>query len=207
MAAGPAAAATTRRSPGESETATVSLVTVDRRGAVAFAVDYATGTERGQSTARFEYRPATGAIELTGVDLTLLDEDTLRIEGNAGNAGDATVRGVVLAVGDSPTVTPAYPQRDYFVGTVEGSEFAPFDLTATVDTANATTIPVRVTAVIDGETTTRTVALPYDEDLEPPDTGGGGFPTDLLIGAGLGAVLAGVVAVVLRLRRGGSDER
>jgi hypothetical protein len=108
------------------------------------------------------------------------------------------VTGVVLAVGDATGVSPAYPQRDYFVGTVEGSEFAPFELTARVD-ENATRIPVVVTYAVDGEVREETVPLPVAADLVEGEQSDRSLPLSLWLGVA-GVAVAAAAAVVVRRR-------
>jgi len=187
--------------PGESAAVTVDLSTVARPGTVEFAVDYRAAGQASDAVGRYDYRPPTGRVTLTGVDLAL-EDGRLRVTGNAGNTGEAAVRGVVVAVGDGPGVTPAYPQRTYFVGTVDGSEFAPFELTADVDRENVSTVPVRVQYTVDGVTVNRTVAVPYDDSLE--STGDGG-PSPLLYAGGVVALVVVVVGIALYVRRSGSE--
>jgi len=104
---------------------------------------------------------------VTDVELEFTDDGRLLVTGNAGNVGDGEVGGVVVTMDSNEHVSPAYPQRDYFVGTVEANEFAPFELTADVDAANASEIPVRVTYRTGGERVTENVTLPYDPSLAP----------------------------------------
>ncbi len=179
--------------PGESAAVTVDLSQVRRPGPVEFAVAYRTGGDEHTATGVYDYRPAVGSIRITGVEMTA-DGDSVRITGNAGNVGDAEVTGVVLAVGETETVTPAYPQRDYFAGTIDGSEFAPFELTARVDDENATTVPIEVQYRVGGEPYNRTVEVPFDRDLDRDQSNGGG---DLLspLAVGLVAVALLVVAI------------
>ncbi len=186
-----------RLAPGASATVTVDLSAVDRPGTVAFAVDYRAAGETGDAVARYDYRPPTGGVTLTGVDLAF-ENGHLRITGNAGNTGDAPVQGVVVAVGDGPGVAPAYPRRTYFVGTVDGSEFAPFEVTADVDPETVSSIPVRVRYTVDGVTVNRTVEVPYDDSLEP-ESGGG--PPLLLYAGGVVALVAVAVGVAVYARR------
>ena len=185
--------------PGESASVVVGLGSVEQAGEVRFEVRYRAGTREGSTAGSFDYRPRQGAMRVTGVDLSFAEDGTLQISGNAGNTGRAEVTGVVVSVGDTEHVTPAYPQRDYFVGTVEGSEFAPFDLTAEVDADNATTVPVEVSYVVNGVERTQTVELPYDRGLEPPERQRG---VQLPGGAAVVALaaLVGVPAVVLLWR-------
>jgi hypothetical protein len=186
--------------PGESGTVTVDLATVRQSASVTFEVGYETGDRNGTATVAYTYRPATGQIRLTGLDLAYRTNGTLEVSGNAGNTGEADVTGVIISVGTATGVEPAYPNRDYFVGTVEGSEFAPFELTASVDAANATTIPLVVNYTVDGVAYSRTVEVPYDERLEPPAESGGRV-SPAIIAVGTAAMLALVGAAALGVTR------
>lgn len=199
--------ALSRLAPGGSDAAVVSLATVDPSGPVRFEATYtvASGARRLSTATTYDYRPKRADVSVTGVSLSFDEEGRLLISGNAGNTGRADVTGVVVAVGESDAVEPAYPQRDYFVGTIEASEFAPFDLTADVDPEAATTVPVVISYAVDGQRRTERVELPYDRSLTPPDedTEGRGVPPWIL------AVVLGLVAVLVLIvvgyaqRRGG----
>jgi hypothetical protein len=189
--------------PGGSTTVEVSLASLDAPATVTATVQYATGDRTGSAAGSYEYRPPTGDLRLTGVDLTL-EDGTLTITGNAGNVGDGEVTGVVVAVAESEGVRPAYPSRNYFVGTVEGSEFAPFELTAAVDAGNATAVPVEVTYRVAGEERSRTETLPLDgvepEGGEQRTRGGTNPGVAAALVAGLAAVAGAVVFGVRRSR-------
>ena len=187
--------------PGESATVEVSLAAVRSPANVTARVEYATGDRTGRAVGAYDYRPPEGAIRVTGVDLAL-DGETLTLSGNAGNVGDGEVTGVVVAVGETAYVQPAYPQRDYFVGTVEGSEFAPFELTAAVDAANATTVPIEVTYRVDGTDRTETFELPFDPSLTDSTDGANrdGLAVGVGVGLGVALLVAGVVLLVGRYR-------
>jgi len=164
-----------RLAPGESTTVTVDLSTVRRPGEVAFEVSYLTAGQEGGARTTYDYRPETGAVRLTGVDLAF-EDGRLVLTGNAGNVGDADLEGVVVELVATEYVDPAYPNRNYFVGTVEASEFAPFELTADVDAENVSSIPVRVSYRVDGYEFERTVEVPY-EGVSPDDPeASGGVP-------------------------------
>lgn len=180
--------------PGASESVTVDLSRTPA-GTVTFETTYAVAGQPGTETVSYDHRPETGAIRITGVNLSVVDGQ-LRIEGNAGNTGEASVSGVVVSVGESEFVTPAYPQRDYFIGSVDGSEFAPFELTADVDFSNASTVPVEVTYAVDGVERTDRIDLPL-EGVEEPVAGGSGFPFDLLVVVAVVLVAAAAVAAVV----------
>jgi hypothetical protein len=210
-----------RLAPGESGTVEVDLSTVEGTATVTAVANYtvvgtgppgsrdgdvtdAAVVRNGSASGSYDYRQPTGDLRVTDVSLSFDDDGTLRITGNAGNVGTAPVSGVVVAVGENEHVAPAYPQRTYFVGTVDGSEFAPFEVTAQVDPDNATEVPVTVTYVVDGEERTRTETLPYDDRLEPPRGGRGGLlslGTGPLAGLGLlGLLLVGLGAFYVRRR-------
>jgi len=177
-----------RLAPGESTTVTVDLSTVRRPGEIAFEVSYLTAGQEGEATTTYDYRPETGAVRLTGLELAL-EDGRLVLSGNAGNVGDADLEGMVVELGENEHVEPAYPNRNYFVGTVEASEFAPFELTADVDAENVSSIPVRVSYRVDGYEFERTVSVPY-EGVSPDDTEtSGGLPWI--------PALAGVVVLAL----------
>ncbi len=186
--------------PGASTSVVVDLSTLRRPDTVEFDVGFRAAGEFDTVTTAFDYRPPTGRVRLTGVALSL-DDGVLSISGNAGNTGTAPVDGVVVAVGDSATVTPTYPRRNYFVGTVEGSEFAPFELTAEVDTENVSTVPVVVSYSVDGVTVNRTVELTYDDSVEDEDDGD--RTPWLLYGGGIAAVLVVTVGAAAVWRRRG----
>ena len=190
--------------PGESATATVSLDGVEA-STVEALVRYEVAGRSGSAVGAFDYRPPTGELRVTDVDLSFTDDGRLLVTGNAGNVGDGQVGGVVVSVGSNEHVSPAYPQRDYFVGTVEGNEFAPFELTADVDAANASAIPVRVTYRTGDERVTENVTLPYDPSLAPGRGTGGSaslFPVGFAGAAvGLTVGIALLVPAVYLVRR------
>ncbi|WP_224332916.1 hypothetical protein [Haloprofundus halobius] len=155
--------------PGDSARTTVDLRFVGQQNGVTFETRYRIGERDGTARTEFPYDPASGSIVLTNVNLSMGPDGVLRITGNAGNPDDGPVTGVTVSVGDTEHVTPTYPIRDYFVGTVDGNEFAPFDLTAEVDRENATVVPVDVTYVANGVRYSETVELPYDRSLSPPE--------------------------------------
>lgn len=181
--------------PGETGTVTLDLADVPR-GEIDVAVTYRLGDRTRRSATTYDHRPSTAAIALTGVDMER-DGNRINVSGNAGNTGDAPVTGVVVAVGTAEGVNPTYPQRDYFVGTVEGSEFAPFELTATV-AENASTIPVEVTYRVNGEQRMERTELPVEA---PPEDDGGRFAglSPLALGAGVAVSLALAAGVLVPL--------
>ncbi|WP_152042327.1 CARDB domain-containing protein [Salinigranum salinum] len=183
--------------PGEEASVIVPLERAPG-GDLVVDVTYTVGSGEGTATGQFDFRPQTGAVRVTGVDL-VAEDGVVRVTGNAGNVGRGSVTGVVLAVGSAAGVEPAYPQRDYFVGTVEGSEFAPFELTARVDEANATAIPVVVTYAVDGDVREERLELPLRDDLGSEESSDRQLPLSIWLGVvGVAAVAAGAVVVVRR---------
>ena len=187
--------------PGETETVTLDLADVPP-GELEVGVSYRLAGEKRRTATTYDHRPATADIALTGIDMER-DGSRLNVSGNAGNTGGAAVDGVVVAVGSAEGVRPAYPQRDYFVGTIDGSEFAPFELTAEV-TENASTVPVEVTYRVNGQQRTERTELPVEADSSGDDDGGtfGGL-SPLAVGAGIGlsALVGAAVLVPLSRRR------
>ncbi len=196
--------------PGESATTTVDLSRVPA-GTVRFDVAYETGDRAQETALQYEHRPDAGDVTLTGANIQR-SGDTLTLTGNLGNPAGGTVSGVVVTVNETEHVAPTYPQRDYFVGTLEPGEFAPFDLTATVDETNATTVPVEVTFRVDGEQRTEQFELPYDDAHARSQGADGGSTRGALPGMStplsvisalsvIGAVLIGAGAIVYRRRQ------
>ncbi|MFC7228482.1 hypothetical protein N0B31_13805 [Salinirubellus salinus] len=185
--------------PGESDTVTVDLSGLE--GATLTAtVEYRYGAGAvGTVTGTYDYAPASGEVRLTDVNLEFTEDGRLLVTGNTGNVGDSEVTAVVVSVGESEHVSPAYPQRDYFVGSVESSEFAPFELTADVDAENATEIPVQITYRTGGEERTETVTLPYDSALAPEDQQRGLSLGGVGIGVDATGALAGVLLALIVL--------
>jgi hypothetical protein len=144
------------------------------------------------------FRPSFGApanpgeVTLTGVD-AVAEDGTLELSATASNVGSGDVESVVVATGDSEAVVPA----DYFVGSVEGSDFASFTLTTGV-TGNLSTVPVEVSYVVDGveRTYATDVAVQQVTDDVPTRSGGGGPPLTLIAGG-----VVALVVLVLVVRR------
>ncbi|MFC5367971.1 CARDB domain-containing protein [Salinirubrum litoreum] len=184
-----------RLAPGESGTVEVDLSEVRDRTAVEFRVDYRAGVRDSRTTATYDWRPAVAELTVTDLDVTVGEDGEVRITGNAANVGDGEATGVVVSVVPSEGVSPAYPQRDYFAGTIAGSDFAPFDLTAEV-TDGVESVTVRITYRTDGVPVTREIAVPV-----PSDDGGGGALASLggatTAGVPAGVVLVGLLAVGL----------
>ncbi|GAB7010751.1 hypothetical protein [Halorubrum trueperi] len=96
----------------------------------------------------------SGEIGLTGVETTG-SGTSLTVNGEAANVGGTDTESVLISVQDTESVSPTAPSGEYFVGAVDSSEFAAFELTADID-SNVSSIPVEVTYIVDGERTTTT---------------------------------------------------
>jgi hypothetical protein len=166
-----------------------SAVTVDAQ--------YETGGEAHEARRTVEGVFVPGRVDLTGIDAARTADGTVRITGTASNVGTTRVEAVTVRVRPAENVTPANPGKEYFVGAVDASDFASFTVNARVDGDNATTVPLEVSYLVDGEERIRTVAATYDPP-ETPDRGGSGVP---LVGVGLVLVAVVVGAVLWRRRR------
>jgi hypothetical protein len=188
--------------PGESATALVDLREVRQTESLQVVVDYEAGVRESRTETAYTYRPYVGDVRITDVRLTRGDDGTVTLSGNAANVGRGEATGVVVAVAPTELVEPTYPQRDYFVGTVGGSDFAPFDLTADVN-ESATTVPVRVTYQVDGVRYNHVYDLPYEVDDSEPNRSGLQLPA---LGTGL-ALLVGIPVLLVLAHRSGRFDR
>ncbi|MBX0285930.1 CARDB domain-containing protein [Haloarcula salinisoli] len=186
-------------SPGDETTVTVDLSRVQSTDGVRFVASYESPEGRSETALRYGYRAQRGKARLTGLDVSVTEGGRVTVDGNLANVGDGEVTSAVVAVQPAEGLQPAYPQRDYFVGTVDASSFAPFELTAQADVENATQVPIQVTYAVDGEQVTRNATVP----LPPAQSGPGGGPVSpgmaLAILLGLAAA-AGATVYVTRYR-------
>jgi hypothetical protein len=129
-------------------------------------------------------RQIPGAVDLTGVNLAVSSNGSIDLRGNLTNAGGTEISGAVVQVVSSEHVTPVFPRRSYFVGTLDSSEFAPVELTASADIQNATDVTVRIeyTVGTDRVVETTTISLPTDNETDESagnGDGGGPIPVDV----------------------------
>ena len=136
-----------------------------------------------------------GNVSLTGVS-TEREGDTVTVSGSAANLGGESVDSVIVSVADRQNVAKAQPQPEYFVGTVESSDFVSFDVNARLSN-NRTTVPLEVSYVVDGVTTTRTVMADAGSaptrSVESSSSGGGGSMPFGLVGVLVALVLVASV--------------
>jgi hypothetical protein len=145
--------------------------------------------------ATFDGPSSPGEIRLTGVD-AVARGGTLEISATASNVGSTPVDGVVVSVGDEGAVGAA----DYFVGSVEASDFSSFTLTTSAG-GNVSSVPVDVRYVVDGVERSYTTSVPVERAVvsRPTPSGGGGGPP--VVGLAGGAVVLVAVGVGLWRRR------
>ena len=94
-----------------------------------------------------------GEVRLTAIEVSRTGSG-VTIQGDAANLGGTDADSVLVRVGDTEGVTPAPPAGEYFVGAIEASEFATFELTAQTD--NASSVPVEIAYIVDNERVTET---------------------------------------------------
>nr|WP_305882843.1 hypothetical protein [Halobellus rarus] len=154
-----------------------------------------------------------GEIRLTAIE-AVRSGSGVTISGDAANLGGTDARSVLVSVGEADGVRPVSPSGEYFIGAIDASEFATFELTAAAD-QNASAVPVEITYIVDNERVTTTQRISLDEDSlsggadsaagsggrQPgSDAGGSGGLPLTLIGAGVVVVLL-VGVGVYRWRR------
>ncbi|MBX0321690.1 hypothetical protein EGH21_01470 [Halomicroarcula sp. F13] len=191
-------ALTEELAPGESTTVTVDLSGVRTADGVRFVAHYDAPTGRTESAVAYDYAAERGAATVTGLDVTVAEDGRVSVDGNLANVGDGEVTSAVVAVQPTRYVDPAYPQRNYFVGSVASSEFAPFELTAQADTENATALTVRVDYTVDGERVSETTEVPLPAD-DGTNRGSGQQSIGIALALTVGLVVT--VAVTLFARR------
>ena len=167
---------------GESDAAVLDLSEVREAGPLTLRATYDVGVQSGESSTTIDYRPAVADVVFTDLDVSVVDGE-LRVLGNVANQGRGDAAGVVVELRETDAVSPTYPQRDYFVGRITSSDFAPFELTGTVsDDATDATVTVRYT--VGGVEVVREAVV----DLPADDGSGGGFSVGRLAGGSAGSV-------------------
>jgi len=158
-----------------------------------------------------EQTQVTGEIRLTGVEVTRSGTG-ITIQGDAANLGTTDTQSVLVSVPDTEGVSPSPPSGEYFIGAIEGSEFARFELTANAD-SGVSSIPVEISYIVDNERVTTTQQVSLDSAVvsgtdsqtdsggqqSPGGSGAGGLPL-IAIGGGL-VVLVLVAFGIYRWRQ------
>jgi hypothetical protein len=143
--------------------------------------------------AAFSAPPNPGNVTLTGIDAVASD-GSVEISATASNVGSSRVESVVVSVPG----TDAIQGTDYFVGGIDGSDFASFTV-STALVGNVSQVPVEVSYVVDGvqQSFTTTVSVEQQTVREPQNSGGSGLP---VIPIGIAVALVVVLAVGYRVR-------
>lgn len=192
---------------GTDETRTVVLNASEVTGTDSMTVE-ATYRQAGEqrttsATQTVSGNPAT--IELTGINLET-ENGKVHITGSTSNIGLTPASSVVVRVLASEGVDPAYPGRDYFVGTVPSSDFVSFDVYASV-TENTTSIPLEVTYIRNGIQQRTTVEVPLENvdaaNRQPRQSTGPNLPV-MGIGAVVILAVAGLIGLGWRNYRDGT---
>lgn len=144
-----------------------------------------------------------GEIRLTAVEVSRAGSGVM-IEGDAANLGGTDAESVLVQINDTAGVQPVSPSGEYFVGGVEASEFATFELTAETE-SNTSSIPVAITYIVDNKRVTTTQMV--DLTATTMSAGSSGAPGDSVAsGADAsrpGSGSAGSGGLPLRLIAGG----
>nr|WP_239638747.1 MULTISPECIES: hypothetical protein [unclassified Haloferax] len=111
-----------------------------------------------------------GEIQLTSIETTR-SAGSVTIQGDAANVGNTDASSVLLTVEETANVTHGSPSGGYFVGRVEASEFATFDVTAELS-GEPTTVPIEVSYIVDGDRVTTTQEVPLDSSGAAPVAAG-----------------------------------
>lgn len=170
-------------------------------GDVTVVAQYTAAGEQRTAETTLTYSPQeTANITFTGVDVSR-QGSTLTLSGDAANIGSSNASSVRVNVVNTDSVTPVSPNKKYFIGSIEASEFGTFELTANT-VGNVTQVPVRISYSADGERYSRTVSvdtsgLGTQTDNEQPKRSSG-FPL-VQIGMVLGVAVVG--AAVYRWRK------
>ncbi|NIC00776.1 hypothetical protein [Halobacterium sp. R2-5] len=171
-------------------------------GEVTVAAEYSAAGERRSAEQTIQYSPqATSEIELTGVDFTR-DGSTVSISGDTANLGSADADSLLVSVGDGDRVSPMPPNGEYFVGAVESSEFATFELTANA-AEDVERVPVNVSYSVNGERHSKVTTVDLSQAPAGSENGDSSGPSGGVPLLGVAAVLALLVvgAAVYRWRR------
>jgi hypothetical protein len=181
------------------------------RADVTVTANYELGTETEQTTAETTLRSVPGTIDLTGLDV-IRQGGRFQISGSASNVGSTAADSVLVSVVNTENVTPATPNRDYFVGTVPASDFVSFDVYARTE-GNVTSVPLEVTYLVDDTRKRQTFDVDLDrmggsaqQSEQDGDSEGGDQNSMLPVFVAGGLALLVVVGVLVRRYRRDDDD-
>lgn len=162
-------------------------------GAVTFEVEYTVAGERETLRTTLQYSPTESSnVALTGVEVTR-QGSVLTLSGDVSNIGSVDAESVLVSIENTADVTPVSPNREYFVGGVDASEFATFQLTANA-TADVDRIPVRIAYSMNGERVIQLVDVDVSDaarNAGGESDSGGRLPAGVLLGVGIVALIVG----------------
>ncbi|GAA0274340.1 COG1361 family protein [Halobacterium noricense] len=175
-------------------------------GAVTVRAQYRLTDEQQPRTTdtTLRYNPQRAAeMALTGIETTA-QGTAYTISGDASNLGSGDANSVLINVAPTEGLSS---NGGYFVGSIETSEFATFEVTVTAE-STVDELPVQVNYSVDGEQFSEVVPVDVSERVssdrnaarqQPPqnDTSGGLPVTVLAVGA---LLLVGLAAVIYRWR-------
>ncbi len=143
--------------PNESESVTFDTDSYNSNTVTLTGEYTARGERHGVSRTIDLDQQVQGEIRLTSVEATPRGS-IVSIDGEAANIGGTDVESVLVRVPDSDTVSPAAGSGEFFVGSVDASEFATFELSSAV--ANGTdTLPIELSYIVDDRRVTTTQSI------------------------------------------------
>ncbi|MGQ4557479.1 hypothetical protein [Halobellus sp. GM3] len=143
---------------------------------VRFTAEYAAAGENHTTSLTVDLDDQTeipGEVRLTGIE-ALRTGGGVTVQGDAANLGGTDAESVLVRVQETDGVTPAPPSSEYFVGAIDASEFATFELTAQTE-SSASAVQIEISYIVDNErvTTTQEVSLDAASSVA---AGPGGMP-------------------------------
>lgn len=181
---------------GESVTRHLNATLDGNRADVHLTASYDIADKHGQASDSVTISSMPGTIELTGVDIQP-ENGKLRVTGSASNVGSSGAQGVIVRVADTDTVSPAAPNREYFVGSVPASDFVSFEVYARTE-GNVSEIPLEVTYRADGRQYRRTVTVPVEGATNQTGQQVQKSSSGLLVPAIGGLVVLVIAAIIYR---------
>lgn len=184
--------------PGEIKTALIDADRLDGSQKLEITANYDLGDGRRSSTTTYDHQFSRAQLRTTDVDMVTSDGQ-LVITGNVANVGAGPAGGAVIEAVDAETVSPTYPQRSYFVGSVPKSDFVGFELTVSVEEPETTErVPLSISYLDDGVERKQRIELTY----QPRETGSSGGGTPLVpVGVAMSVLAIGGGAVLIWRRR------
>lgn len=110
-----------------------------------------------------------GEIRLTAIEVVRSGSD-ITIEGEAANVGGTDAESVLIGISNTNGARPVSPSGEYFVGSVDASEFATFELTGEVE-SGISSVPVEIRYIVDDERKTTTQQLDIESTVRMPEPG------------------------------------